>query len=159
MEKKNNKNKNSVNEQTSKLFEEEDINQLNSHNCFIYGDKSDFINDDFFFNENNDNDLVLDKHKSSIDSNLIEKNLHEFLNEDLIKALDNDLMDPEENNDFSDSSSSNANNSGSTENNSNSNSPEQNIKLRKNKEDITMNLNCEKDSNVTNLNNNKRKLT
>ena len=155
MEKKNYKNNNSVNKQTLNLLEkEEDINQLNSHNCYNYENKSDCINEDIFFKRKDDNDLtILDKNKTPIDSNLIEKNLHEFLNDDLIKALDNGLMDPEENNELSDSSSSNAYNSGSTENNSNSNSPEQNIKLPKNKEDISMNLNCEKNSIITNLNN------
>ena len=135
MDKNNNKNNESVNK-LNLFAEEEDIKRKD------------------------DKDInILEKNKSTIESNIIEKNLHEFLNNDLIKALDNDLMDPEENNELSDSSSSNAYNSGSTENNSNSNSLEQNIKLPKNKGDINMNLNCEKDSITNNYYNIQNNLT
>ena len=134
---------NSFDRQKLNEFREKEVfPQFNAHNNFIYGDKNDSINEDIYFKQKEDNEIIyLERSKSSIDINFEDKNIHEFLNEDLIKALDNDLMELEENNDLSDSSSSNAYISGSSENNTNSSTPIQNFKLPKNEKDINMNLN------------------
>lgn len=151
MENKNYQSNNSINKQALNLFKEKNciFPKLNSNNYFIYGEKNDCINDDIFFKRKEESELnYFDKNKSSLDLNLSEKNIHQFLNKDLIKALDCDLVEKEDNNDLSDSSSSNAYISGNSENSTNSNTPEQTIKLPKNKEDIRINLNDEN----TNLN-------
>ena len=144
MNKKEYKNDKIKSEPMQKLFkkEENDI-KLNVQNFLIYGEKSDFVNEDIFFKEKESIDInYMDNGKSSMDLNLTEKNLHEFLNEDLIKALDTDLMDPKEFCDKSDSSSSNANISESSNYTSQVNSPEQNVKPQKyDKEDINLKLN------------------
>ena len=144
MNKKEYKNDKIKSEPMQKLFkkEENDI-KLNVQNFLIYGEKSDFVNEDIFFKEKESIDInYMDNGKSSMDLNLTEKNLHEFLNEDLIKALDTDLMDPQEFCDKSDSSSSNPNISESSNYTSQVNSPEQNVKPQKyDKEDINLKLN------------------
>ena len=143
--------------QLSKLFKkEEDMIKLDSNNCLIYGDKSDFINEDIFFKQKETiNPYYLDIRKSSIDLNLTE-NIHEFLNNDLIKALDyDDFVDPEENCENSDSSSSNAYISGSSDYTSKQNSLELNSKVIKNEKEIN-NLNKDNSinkNNVINVNN------
>ena len=134
-----------------KLFKKNDISiTKNTHNCLIYGNKNDFINEDIFFKEKETIDInLLYNHKSSIDSNLSYENLHEFLNEDLIKALDNDFMEPDDFNDKSDSSSSNAYISESSNYTSNLNSPEPIVKLQKKDEkDLNLPLNKEICNNV-----------
>ena len=139
--------------QLSKLFKsEEDMIKFDSNNCLIYGDKSDFINEDIFFKQKETIDpYYLNKRKSSTDLNLTEKNIHEFLNNDLIKALDyDDFMDPEENCENSDSTSSNAYISGSSDYTLKQNSPELNSKVIKNEKEININLNKD---NFTNKNN------
>ena len=141
--------------QLSKLFKKEGEKiKIDNNNFLIYGDKSDFANEDIFFKQKEAIDPhYLDKHKSSIDLNLTEKNIHEFLNEDLIKALDyDDFMDPEENCEISDSSTSNAYISGSSDYTSKPNSPEFNCKIIKNEKEINMNLN--KDNFINNNNSN-----
>ena len=142
------------------LFESEDnqIKQNNHEKNIIYGDKTDGKYEDIFFNQKekfNYNYLV--RNKSSDELNLIEKNLHEFLNDDLIRALDNDLMAPEKKSEVSDSCSSSAYISRSSEFTSNSNSPELNIILPKNVNNINninFNLNKEEDLNKNDINNN-----
>lgn len=143
-----------IKELSFKTFkEEENVNKEND-NCFIYCDKSDCMYDDIFFKQNETKDLNnINKHKSSIDSNLTDKNLHEFLNDDLIKALDNDLVEPKENDEESDSINANVYIKGNSQFSSNASSPEVNIKLPKNIKNIDMNLNIENDLNKINLNN------
>ena len=140
------KNDKTDSEPLSKLFEKYGMNAKgNTHNCFIYGDKNDFINEDIFFKEKEAFDInYIDNNKSNVDLNLSEKNLHEFLNDDLIKALDNDLMNPDDYCDKSDSSSSNPYISESSNYTSQTNSPEPNIKISKSdKPELTTNLNKE----------------
>lgn len=146
MEDENKNNDKSTNKQEMNLFrEEEDFSEFNSQNCFLYGDKSDCTNEDIFSKQKVE-------HKSSIDLNINDKKLHEFLNDDLIKALDNDVMAPEDNCELSDSSSTNAYASGNSENTSNFNSPELNLKLPKNIENFNMNSNNENCLNKINTN-------
>ena len=132
--------------------------QNNIDICFIYGDKNDFQNEDIFFKEMNKNDFnFLNKIKSSVDSNLQEKNLHKFFNEDLIKALDDNFELPDEKSEISDSSSSNQYVSGSSGSTSNTNSPKFNNKLLNKGEksilDMNFNLNYENSINKININN------
>ena len=128
----------------NKESKEENVIKDNE-NCFIYCDKNDCLYDDFFFKQKEEKDVNnVDKNKTSIDLNLTEKNLHEFLNNDLIKALDNDLNEPEEISEGSDSNSANAYIKGNSELTSNASSPEPNIKLSKTVKDLDMNLNAEK---------------
>ena len=139
---------------TFKLFKEEGDLIKDNHNCFIYCNKNDCLYDDFFFKQKETKIINnLDKNKSSIDLNLTEKNLHAFLNNDLIKALDNDSDDSNEIDDGSDSNSANAYIAGNSEFSSNASSPEPNIRLPKNVENIDMNLNVEKDYSKDNINN------
>ena len=143
MSKKEVKNDETDTDQLSKLFsKEEDIIKLNHNNCLIYGDKSDFKNEDIFFKQKETIDpYYFDKRKSPIDLDLTDKNIHELLNNDLIKALDDDgFMDEEENCEISDSSSSNAYISGSSDYTSKQNSPEFNSKVIKKEKEINMNL-------------------
>ena len=131
-------------EPLSKLFKKDGTNTKgNTHNFFIYGDKNDFINEDIFFKDEETIYInYLDNNKSNADLNLPEKNLHEFLNDDLIKALDSDLMNPDDYCDKSDSSSSNPCVSESSNYTSQMNSPIPNIKLSKNdKPELTTNIN------------------
>lgn len=129
---------------TLKLFKEDEEENVieDNKNCFLYCDKNNCLSDDFFLWQN---DTKEDKHKSSIDFNLTDKNLHEFLNNDLIKALDNDLNEPEDLDEASDSNSANAYINGNSEFTSNTSSPEPEIKFPKNVKNIDMNLNAEKD--------------
>jgi hypothetical protein len=146
---------------TLKLFKEDEEENVieDNKNCFLYCDKNNCLYDDFFLKQN---DTKEDKHKSSIDLNLTDKNLHEFLNNDLIKALDNDLNEPEDLEEASDSNSANAN--GNSEFTSNASSPEPEIKFPKNVKNIDMNLNAEKEQdekdsiNVNNLSVNFKKI-
>ena len=157
MSKKNCKENKRNSESMIHLFEAEDnkIKENNQETNFIYGEKTDGKYEDIFFKQKeklNYNYLV--RNKSSNDLNLTEKNLHEFLNDDLIKALDNDLIAPSKNSEVSDSCSSSAYISGSSEFTSNSNSPELNIILSKNVNNINFNLNKEEDLNKNNISNN-----
>ena len=146
-EKSVNQFKNSINEEIN--------NKESDYNYFIYGEKNDCMNEEFLFKDKEINDpLHLDKHKNSIDLNLSEKNLHEFLNDDLIKALDNDFVELEENLDLSDSNSSNDNDNNicDSECTTKANSPELNIRLPKTNKNIDMNLNIENSFNKKNSN-------
>ena len=144
MNKKENKQEKKPSLKLFKEIKEENVIKDNQ-NCFIYCDKNDCLYDDFFFKQKEKKDVNnVDKNKTSIDLNLTEKNLHEFLNNDLIKALDNDLNEPEEFDDGSDSNSANAYIKGDSELTSNASSPEPNIKLPKIVKDLDMNLNTEK---------------
>ena len=139
---------------TFKLFKEEGDLIKDNHNCFIYCDKNDCLYDDFFFKQKEAKIINnLDKNKSSIDLNLTEKNLHDFLNKDLIKALDNDSDASNEIDDDSNSNSAKAYIGENSEFTSNASSPEPNIRLPKNVKNIDMNLNVEKDFSIDNKNN------
>ena len=160
------------NEKNSEMNDEKDSNIFNrsmneknllikeeDFNCFIYEDNYRCLNEDIYMKEKEEvNDsLSLDKHKNSNDLNLTSKDLHEFLNDDLIKAIDNDLVEPKDICDLSDCNSSCECIEGSSECTSKANSPEFNIKYPKIIKDINMNLNVDnsfdkKDSN--NINNN-----
>lgn len=140
------------------LNEEKILIKKNNFDCFIYEDNNECDNEDSSLKEKEVNDsLPLDKHKNSNDLNLISKDLHEFLNDDLIKALDTDLVEPKDFCDISDCNSSNECIEVSSECTSKANSPEFNIKNPKIIKEFNMNLNSEnsfnkKDSN--NINNN-----
>ena len=160
------------NEKNSEMNDEKDSNKFNTtkneknflikeedFNCFIYEDNYRCLNEDIYMKEKEEvNDsLPLDKYKNSNDLNLTSKDLHEFLNDDLIKAIDNDLVEPKDICDLSDCNSSYDRIEGSSECTSKANSPEFNIKYPKIIKDINMNLNVDnsfdkKDSN--NINNN-----
>ena len=127
--------------------EDKSINMENDEKCFIYEDDNDFLNEEISFKgKEENNSSQINKHKNSTDSNLTEKNLHKFLNEDLIQALNNDLVDPEENSDSSECNISNGYITGSSQCTSKANSPELNIRLPKITKDISMTLNIENTS-------------
>ena len=140
------------------LNEEKFLIKKNDFNYFIYEDNNGCDNEDASFKEKEVNDsLPLDKHKNSNDLNLASKDLHEFLNDDLIKALDNDLVEPKDFCDISDCNSNNECIEVSSECTSKANSPEFNIKNPKIIKEFNMNLNSEnsfnkKDSNNINSN-------
>lgn len=127
--------------------EDKSINKENDEKCFIYEDDNDFLNEEISFKgKEENNSSQINRHKNSTDSNLTEKNLHKFLNEDLIQALNNDLVDPEENSDSSECNISNGYITGSSQCTSKANSPELNIRLPKITKDISMTLNIENTS-------------
>ena len=127
--------------------EDEGLNKENDEKCFIYEDDNDSLEGEYFFKGKEEkNSLHINRHKNSTDSNLTEKNLHKFLNEDLIQALNNDLVDPEDNSDSSECNISNGYITGSSQCTSKANSPELNIRLPKVKKDISMTLNIENTS-------------
>jgi len=127
--------------------EDEGLNKENDEKCFIYEDDNDSLEGEYFFKGKEEkNSLHINRHKNSTDSNLTEKNLHKFLNEDLIQALNNDLVDPEDNSDSSECNISNGYITGSSQCSSKANSPELNIRLPKVKKDISMTLNIENTS-------------
>ena len=147
--------------QTNIISDEPKLNKEKDYNYFIYEEKNDYLDDEIFVKKretNNSHDFK--KHKNS-NLNLAEKNLHEFLNDDLIKALDNDLAEPDENYDILDSNSNNGNITGSSECTSKTNSPELNIRPPKYIKNIDMNLDIENNFNNynSNLNNIKNNLT
>ena len=127
--------------------EDEGLNKENDEKCFIYEDDNDSLNEENSFKGKEENNSPqIKRHKNSTDSNLTEKNLHKFLNEDLIQALNNDLVDPEENSDSSECDADNGYITGSSQCTSKANSPELNIRLPKITKDISMNLNIENTS-------------
>lgn len=127
--------------------EDEGLNKENDEKFFIYEDDNDSLEGEYFFKGKEEkNSLHINRHKNSTDSNLTEKNLHKFLNEDLIQALNNDLVDPEDNSDSSECNISNGYITGSSQCTSKANSPELNIRLPKVKKDISMTLNIENTS-------------
>ena len=127
--------------------EDEGLNKENDEKCFIYEDDNDSIEEENSFKGKEEkNSPHINRHKNSTDSNLTEKNLHKFLNEDLIQALNNDLVDPEDNSDSSECNISNGYITGSSQCTSKANSPELNIRLPKVKKDISMTLNIENTS-------------
>lgn len=139
------------------IKKEIDLNKEKGLLCLLFEDKKGGINENIFFKEKEENNsFSLDKNKSFLDLNLTGKNLHEFLNDDLIEAIDNDLVEPKDIYDLSNDNSSNGYIEGSSEFTSKSNSPEFNIKYPKILKDINMNLNensSEKnDSNKINYN-------
>ena len=134
-------------------IKEEEEKKENGFNCLLFEDKSGSINENMFKEKEINNSPSLDKHKNSIDLNMTGKKLHEFLNDDLIEAIDNDLMEPKEICDMSDSNSSNGCFEGSSEYTSKANSPEFNIKYPKILKDINMNLNIESSSDKNDSNN------
>ena len=123
-----------------KSIKEENKNISYFDKCFLYEDNENIQKEDNQLKEKEGKDSPLfAKHKNSTDLNLTEKNLHKFLGEDLINALNNDLVDPEENSD-SDSNISNGYITGSSECTSKSNSPEFSLKFPKIEKDIDITL-------------------
>ena len=154
MNKENSKMSEAQYERDSIKEEKEKEKKENDFNYFLFEDKSGSNNENILFKEKAvNNSPPLDKHKNSIDLNMTGKNLHEFLNEDLIEALDNDLMEPKDACDMSDSNSSNGFFEGSSECTSKANSPEFIIKYPKTLKDINMNLNIENSSDKNDSNN------
>ena len=144
-----------INSTKEKSIKEENKNIEDYDKCFIYEDNDGCQNEDNQLKEREvNNSPLLAKHKNSIDLNLTEKNLHQFLGEDLINALNNDLVDPEENSDSSDSNISNGYITGSSECTSKSNSPEFSLKFPKIEKDINMTLNLESLLNKNEVDNN-----
>jgi len=144
-----------INSTKEKSIKEENKNIEDYDKCFIYEDNDGCQNEDNQLKEREvNNSPLLAKHKNSIDLNLTEKNLHQFLGEDLINALNNDLVDPEENSDSSDSNISNGYITGSSECTSKSNSPEFSLKFPKIEKDINMALNLESLLNKNEVDNN-----
>jgi hypothetical protein len=144
-----------------KSIKEDNKNISDYDKCFLYEDNEDCQKEDNLLKEKGGNEFPLfAKHKNSIDLN--EQNLHKFLGEDLINALNNDLVDPEENSDSSDSNISNGYITGSSECTSKSNSPEFSLKFPKIEKDINMSLNLEsilkKNENDNDLDNIKEKI-
>ena len=126
---------------------DESLNKENYEKCFIYEDDNDRLNEENSLKGKEENNSPqIKRHKNSTDSNLTEKNLHKFLNEDLIQALNNDLVDPEEHSDSSECDADNGYITGSSQCTSKANSPELNIRLPKITKDISMNLNIENKS-------------
>jgi hypothetical protein len=127
--------------------EDESLNKENDEKCFIYEDDNDCLNGENLFKGKEEKYLShINRHKNSTDSNLTEKNLHKFLNEDLIQAINNDLVDPEDNSDSSECNVGDGYITGSSQCTSKANSPELNIRLPKIKKDISMTLNIENTS-------------
>ena len=127
-----------------KSIKEDNKNISDYDKCFLYEDNEDCQKEDNLLKEKGVNEFPLfSKHKNSTDLNITDKNLHKFLGEDLINALNNDLVDPEENSDSSDSNISNGYITGSSECTSKSNSPEFSLKFPKIEKDINMSLNLE----------------
>lgn len=126
-----------------KSIKEENKNIEDYNKCYLYEDNGDGQNEDNLLKGKKVNDSShFDKHKNS-DLNITEKNLHKFLGEDLINALNDDFVDPEENSDSCDSNISNGYITGSSECTSKSNSPEFNLKFPNLEKDIDMTLNIE----------------
>ena len=142
MDNKNLKKK-EINYERNSIKEEKDLN------CFLFEDKNGDLSEDIFLKDKKENNSF----KNSIDLNLTGKKLHEFLNDDLIEALDDDLVEPKEICDMSDSNSCNEFFEGSSECTSKANSPEFNIKYPKKIKDIDMNLNIENSSDKNDSNN------
>jgi hypothetical protein len=127
-----------------KSIKEDNKNISDYDKCFLYEDNEDCQKEDNLLKEKGVNEFPLfSKLKNSTDLNITDKNLHKFLGEDLINALNNDLVDPEENSDSSDSNISNGYITGSSECTSKSNSPEFSLKFPKIEKDINMSLNLE----------------
>ena len=150
-------NKVSSTKSSNKIIEKNKSLMDNVEVCFIYSNKSDFLNEDIFFKEMNKNDLnYLNSLKSSLDLKLEKKNLHKFFNEDLIEALDNNYELPDEKSEKSDSSFL-MHISGSSGSTSNTNSPKFNNKLLNKGEynnfNMNFNLNYEDSKNKNSLNN------
>ena len=124
--------------------EDESLNKENDEKFLIYEDDNDCLNrENPFKGKEEKNSPHFNRHKNSTDSNLTEKNLHKFLNEDLIQAINNDLVDPEDDSDSSECNISNGYITGSSQCTSKANTPELNIRLPKIKKDISMSLNIE----------------
>lgn len=133
----------------------EEYKNISDDKCFLYEDNDDCQKEDNLLKEKGVDDLPLfAKHKNSTDLNLTDNNLHKFLGEDLINALNNDLVDPEENSDSSDSNTSNGYITGSSECTSKSNSPEFSLKFPKIEKDINLTLNLESILNKNEVENN-----
>jgi len=134
------------------IYETDSIKEEKNLNCIL--DKNEAMNKAIVLRGKKiNNSLPLDEHKNTIDLNLVDKNLHEFLNDDLIEAIDNDLVEPKEILDVSDSNSCNEYFEGSSQCTSKDNSPELNIKYPKTLKDINMNLNIENSSDKNDSNN------
>ena len=88
----------------------DNLTKINIQKTYIYGNKDDSLYEDIFFKQMEAiNPNYFAQNKSSVELNLTENNLHEFLNQDLIKALNNDSIEPKENLKKTDSPEINAN--------------------------------------------------
>lgn len=122
--------------------EEENPIKENYAKCFIFKDSKDCLNEENSSKEKEEKNYPPSKkHKNSTDSYLTEKNLQKFLGEDLIQAIDNDLVEPEDNSVSSESEICNGFITGSSECTSKANSPSLNIRLPKITKDISLELN------------------
>jgi len=131
---------------SNKKHENGNLIKDNSKNILIYEDKNKDFKENNALVPNEENDI----NPINKDINMVEKNLHKFFNEDLIKALNNDFIASEEKNDSSDFINNNGYNSGSSELSSKENSLESNNKYIKNLKNVN-NTNLEQSLNSFNL--------
>lgn len=125
--------------------EEENLNK--DEKCFIFEDNNNCLKEENSLEGKEKNNYPhFNRQKNSTDLNLTEKNLYKFLSKDLIQALNNDLVEPEDNSDLSESNISNGYITGSSNCTSKANSPELNIRLPKITKDISLALNIENTS-------------
>ena len=131
---------------SNKKHENGNLIKDNSKNILIYEDKNKDFKENNALVPNEENDI----NPINKDINMVEKNLHKFFNEDLIKALNNDFIASEEKNDSSDFINNNGYNSGSSELSSKENSLESNNKYIKDLKNVN-NTNLEQSLNSFNL--------
>ena len=131
---------------SNKKHENGNLIKDNSKNILIYEDKNKNFKENNALVPNEENDI----NPINKDINMVEKNLHKFFNEDLIKALNNDFIASEEKNDSSDFINNNGYNSGSSELSSKENSLESNNKYIKDLKNVN-NTNLEQSLNSFNL--------
>ena len=131
---------------SNKKHENGNLIKDNSKNILIYEDKNKNFKENNALVPNEENDI----NPINKDINMVEKNLHKFFNEDLIKALNNDFIASEEKNDSSDFINNNGYNSGSSELSSKENSLESNNKYIKELKNVN-NTNLEQSLNSFNL--------
>jgi hypothetical protein len=131
---------------SNKKHENGNLIKDNSKNILIYEDKNKNFKENNALVPNEENDI----NPINKDINMVEKNLHKFFNEDLIKALNNDFIASEEKNDSSDFINNNGYNSGSSELSSKENSLQSNNKYIKDLKNVN-NTNLERSLNSFNL--------
>ena len=154
MNKNENNKEKSNNGPTFYMFKEKNnLTKLNIQKTYVYGDKTDCLYEDIFFKQNETfNPKYFTQNKSSVDLNLTDNKLHQLLNKDLIKALDNDSIEPQEN--YKDESNSNINSFILGNSEFNSHPLELNNPLVKNANDNNINSNKTGDFKNNNFNNN-----
>ena len=131
---------------SNKKHENGNLIKDNSKNILLFEDKNKNFKENIALTPNEENVI----NPINKDINMVEKNLHKFFNEDLIKALNNDYIASEEKNDSSDFINNNGYNSGSSELSSKENSLESNNKYKKELKNVN-NTNVEKSLNSFNL--------